>query len=115
MPGNGNKSCIDDLATSGLQALRTQTSLEHLEEPLDHPHRSQPISEEGDRGCIGNAVHHAKTDKLFEGAPIADLKLNLFIAEIEQLLKNQNLEKNQRINPLSPRVAFPVLRVAFLK
>ena len=33
--GNGNKSCIDDLATAGVQALRTQVSLEHLEELLD--------------------------------------------------------------------------------
>jgi hypothetical protein len=113
--GNWNKRCIDDLATAGLQALQTQVSLEHPEKLLDHPCLSKPLSEEGDCGCIRNAVHHAKTDKLFEGAPVIDLKFNLFIAEVEQLLKNQHLEEYQRINPLSPCIALPLLYIAFLK
>jgi hypothetical protein len=112
---NRDKSGIDDLTAASLQALRTQVSLEHLEEFLDDLRLSQSLSEEGDRGCIRNAVHYAKHDKLFEGAPVIDLKSNLFIAEIEQLLKDQHLEEDQRINPLSPRVALPVLRVGFLK
>ena len=64
---------------------------------------------------IWNAIHHAKTDKLLEGASVIDLKFKLLIAEIEQLLENQHLEEDQRINPLSPRVALTLLRVAFLK
>ena len=41
------------------------------------------------------------------------MKLKLFIAEFEQLLQNQHLEQDQRINPLAPRVALSLLRVAF--
>ena len=92
-----------------------QVTLEHLEELIDDLRLSQSLSEEGDRGCIWNAVHYAKPDKLFEGAPVIDLKFELFIAEIEQLLKNQHLEEDQRINPLSPRVALSLLRITFLK
>ena len=92
-----------------------QVSLEHLEELLDDLRLSQSLSEEGDRGCIWNAVHYAKPDILSEGAPVIDLKFKLFIAEIEQLLKNQHLAEDQRINPLSPRVPLPLLRVVFLK
>jgi hypothetical protein len=32
LPGNRNKNWIDDLTAASLQALRTQGSLEHLEE-----------------------------------------------------------------------------------
>ena len=71
--------------------------------------------EEGDRGGVWDVVHYAKTDKLLKGAPVIDLKFNLFIAEIEQLLNNQHLEEDQRINPLSPRVALSLLRITFLK
>ena len=113
--GNGNKSCIDNLATPRLQTLRTQISLEHLEELLDHPRLSQSLSEEGDRGGVRNVVHHAKPDKLLKGAPVVDLKFRLFIAEIEQLLKNQHFEEDQRINPLSPSIALPLLRASLLK
>ena len=90
-------------------------SVSQLEEFLDDLRLSQSLSEEGDRGCIWNAVHYAKPDKLFERAPVVDLKLKLFIAEVEQLLQNQHLEENQRINPLSSSVDLPVLRVASLK
>ena len=83
-----------------------QVSLEHLEELLDDLRLLQSLSEKSDRSCIRNAVHHAKSDKLFEGAPVIDLKFNLIIAELEQLLKNQHLEEDQRINPLSPSVGF---------
>ena len=40
------------------------------------------LYEAGDRGCIRNAVHHAKTDKLLEGEPVVDLKFMLFIVRL---------------------------------
>ncbi len=36
-----------------------------------------------------------------KGSPVIDQDFKIVIAEIEQLLKNQHLEENQRINPLS--------------
>jgi hypothetical protein len=56
--GNGNKSCIDDLPAALLQILRL----------------SQSLSAEGDSGCIWNADHYAKLDRLFDGALVIDLK-----------------------------------------
>ena len=76
---------------------------------------SQLLPEEGDSGCIWNAIHHANIYKLLEGASVIDLKFKLFIAEIEKLLKNKHLEKNQQIKPLASRVALPLLRVTFLR
>jgi hypothetical protein len=72
---------MDDLTTASMQALRTEVSLEHLEELLDDFCLSQSLSEEGGRGYIWNAIQYAKPDKLFEGAPVIDLKFKLFIAE----------------------------------
>ena len=64
---------------------------------------------------IWNAVHHSKTHKLLEGAPVIDLEFQLFIAEVEKLLENEHLEKDQRINPLAPCVIFPLKHIALIK
>jgi hypothetical protein len=58
---------------------------------------------------LADCVDKSRSVWIFRGA------LKLFIAEIEQLLKNQHLEEDQRINPLSPRVALPLMRVSFLQ
>ena len=73
------------------------------------------LSEESDSGGIWNIIHHSESDKFLEGAPVINLKFKLFITEVEQVLQNQHLEQDQRINPLSPRIALPLLRVALLK
>lgn len=104
----------DPFRRSGSRSCVCQPGLDHPEVVLEHPHLSKPLSEV-DRGYIRNAIHHAQTNILLEGALIIGPKFSLFIAESKQQLKDQNLEQDQRINPLSPRVALPVLRDAFLK
>jgi hypothetical protein len=37
------------------------------------------------------------------------------IAKIEQLLENEHLEKDQRINPLAPCFIFALMRIALVK
>ncbi len=44
-----------------------------------------------------------------------DLELKLLIAQVEELLKYQHLEKDHWINPLSPRIAVSFLAVATIK
>ena len=65
-------------------------------------------------------LHHfrgrqPKTNKLLEGTPIIHLELKLFIADIKKLLEYKHLEKDQRINPLAPCVALPLVYVASIK
>ena len=113
--GNRDESRIDDLATAGLEALGAEVCLKHLEKLLDNFRLAQSLSEESDSSGIWNAVHHTKPDKLLKGAPVIHLKFKLFIAEVEKLLENEHLEKDQRINPFASCVALPLVRVALFK
>jgi hypothetical protein len=76
---------------------------------------NKPLSEVGDSSSIWNAVHHSKTHKLLEGAPVIDLEFQLFIAEVEKLLENEHLEKDQRVNPLAPCIAPALVLIALVK
>jgi hypothetical protein len=113
--GNRDESRIDDLATAGLEALGAEVGLKHLETLLDNFRLAQSLSEEGDCGGIWNAVHHTKPDKLLKGAPVIHLEFKLFIAEVEKLLENEHLEKDQRINPLAPCIVLALLHIALVK
>ena len=73
------------------------------------------LSEEDDSGSTWNAVHHAKPDKLLKGASVIHLKFGLVIAEVEKLLENEHLEKDQRINPLASCIALVILSMALVK
>ena len=55
------------------------------------------------------------SNKLLEGTPIIHLEFKLFIADIKKLLEYKHLEKDQRINPLSPCVTLPLECVALIK
>ena len=92
-----------------------EVCLKHLKELLDNSRLAQSLSEEGDCGGIWNVVHHAKPDKLLKGASVIHLEFKLVIAEIEKLLENEDLEKDQRINPLSFCIAFALLNIALVK
>ena len=113
--GNRDKSRIDDLTTTGLETLGAEVSLKHLEELLDHSSLAQPLPEEGDCGGIWNPVHHTKPDKLLKGASVVHLEFKLFIAQVEKLLENEHLEKDQRVNPLAPCIALALVLIALVK
>ena len=115
MPGSRDESRIDDLTATGLVALRAELSLEHLEELLNHLRLAEPLPEEGHWGGIWNAVHHPKSDKLVKGKPIIHLEFKLLLAEVEKLLENEHLEKEQRLNPLAPCVALAIMRLSLIK
>ena len=53
--------------------------------------------------------------KLLKGAPVIHLEFKIFIAEIEKLLENEHLEKEKRINPLSPFIVLALLDIALVK
>ena len=95
--------------------MGAEVCLKHLEELLDNFRLAQSLSEEGDCGGIRNAVHHTKPDKLLKGAPVIHLKFKLFIAEVEKLLENEHLEKDQRINPFAPCIGLALLDIALVK
>ena len=113
--GNRDKCRIDDLTTTGLETLGAEVSLKHLEELLDHSRLAQPLPEEGDCGGIWNHVHHTKSDKLLKGASVVHLEFKLFIAQVEKLLENEHLEKDQRVNPLAPCIALALVLIALVK
>ena len=120
LPGNRDKSRIDDLTSTGFETLGAEVSLKHLEDLLDHSRLAQPLFEEGDCGGIWNAVdhtkpHHTKPDKLLKGASVVHLEFKLFIAQVEKLLENEHLEKDQRINPLAPCIALALVLIALVK
>jgi hypothetical protein len=48
-------------------------------------------------------------------APVIHLEFKLFIAEVEKLLENEHLEKDQRINQFASCVALPLVGVALVK
>lgn len=50
---------------------------------LDHSRFAQSLAEKDACRRIRNAVHHSKTDKLFNAASVIHLKLKMFIAGIE--------------------------------
>jgi hypothetical protein len=80
-----------------------------------HFRLAQSLSEEGDCGGIWNAVHNANPDKLLREAPVIHLEIQArqpqaegsAYAEVEKLLENVQLEKNQRLNPLAPCFLLP--------
>ena len=113
--GNRDKSRIDVLTTTGLETLGTEVSLKHLKELFDHSRLAQPLPEEGNYSGISNAIHHTKPDKFLKRASVIHLEFKLFIAQIEKLLENEYHEKDQRINPLSPRIAFALVLIALVK
>jgi hypothetical protein len=53
-----------------MQTRPTQARLEHFEEINDQLRLAKSLSEEGGHGCLGNAVHHAKSDKRIKGPSI---------------------------------------------
>ena len=113
--GDRDESRVNDLTTTSLETLRAQIRLKHLEEFLDNSRLAQSFSEEGDCGGIWNVVHHAKPDKLLKGASVIHLEFELVIAEVEKLLENEHLEKDQRINPLAPCIALAFLSISLVK
>ena len=76
--GEREKSCIDDLANGLAGHANARTSRRAPRSPS----LSQFLSEEGDRDYIENAVHHANTDELIEGAPVVNREDNPFKAEV---------------------------------
>ncbi len=62
-----------------------------------------------------NDIHHSKFGKFLQRALVVDLKFKLCTAEGEKLLENKHLEKDQRINPLTPCIALALLRIALIK
>jgi hypothetical protein len=113
--GNRDESRVNDLTTTGLETLRAKVCLKHLKEFLDNSRLAQTLSEEGDCGGIWNAIHHAKPDKLLKGASVIHLEFELVIAEVNKLLENEHLEKDQRINPRAPYIALALLNIALIK
>jgi hypothetical protein len=113
--GNRDKSRIDDLTTTGLETLGAEVSLKHLEKLLDHSCLAQPLPEEGNCSGIWNTVHHTKPDKLLKGASVVHLEFKLFIAQVEKLLENEHLEKDQRVNPLAACIALELVLIALVK
>ena len=113
--GNRDESRVNNLTTTGLETLGAQVCLKHLKEFVNNPRIAQSLSEEGDCGGIWNAVHHAKPDKLLKGASVVHLEFEFVIAEVEKLLENERLEKDQRINPLAPCIALALLSIALVK
>ena len=79
------------------------------------PGLAQPLAQEGNCGGIWNAVHHTEPDKLLKGAPVVHLEFKLFIAQVEKLLENEHLEKDQWINPLAPCIALALVLIALVK
>jgi hypothetical protein len=75
----------------------------------------QSLPEGGACGSILNDIHHSKSGKLLQGAPVLDLAFKLCTAEGEKLLEIKHLEKDQRINPLTPCIALAHLRIALIK
>jgi len=73
------------------------------------------LTEEGDSCCIWEWVHHAKSNKILDRTPVLNLELKLLIAQVEELLKYQHLEKDQWINPLSTGIALTFLAIATIK
>ena len=43
------------------------------------------------------------------------LELRLLIAKVEQLLENEHLQKDQRINPLASCIALALMRITLVK
>jgi hypothetical protein len=47
-------------------------------------------------------LHQAKGNgQLFKGSSVIYLEFKLFIAEVEELLENEHLEQDQRVDPLA--------------
>jgi len=113
--GNRDKSRIDDLTTTGLETLREEVSLKHFEEILDHSRLAEPLPEKGDCAGIWNSVQHTNTDKLLRGASVVHLEFKLFIAQVEKLMDNEHLEKDQRVNHLAPCIALALVLISPVK
>ena len=112
---NWHQSCINDLTTTGFEALFSKVSLKLLEELSNHVCLANTFSEDS-HGCgVWDIVHYPKTYELLKGSSVIDLKFKFFIAQIEKLLEYQHLKKNQWINPLATNVALALLLVPHLK
>jgi hypothetical protein len=85
-----------------LETLGAEVSLKHLEELRDHSRLTQPLSDEGDCGGIRHAVHHTKPEKRLKGASIIHIEFKLFITQVEKLLENEHLDKDQQMMRLRP-------------
>ena len=66
------------------------------------------------RACLW-LHHHTEPDKLLKGASVVHLEFKLFIAQVEKLLENEHLEKDQRVNPLAPCIAPALVLIALVK
>ncbi len=115
LPGNWGESCINDLAATSLEPLRAEISFKHLEQLLDNPCFAESLPEKDHCNRVRNIVHHAKADKLLEGAPVIYLEFKFFITKIKKLLKNENLEQDQRICPFAPCIVLELLRIALVE
>lgn len=59
-----------------------------------------------------NNIHHVKANKLLEGTPIIVLESEIFVSQIKELLENEHLEQDQRIDSFAAFVALALLRIA---
>ena len=66
------------------------------------------FSEQRDRGCIRNRIHHTQAHKLLKPAAVIDLELRFLVTQVEQLLQHQHLEHDQHVNPFATRRALPL-------
>ena len=112
---NWHQSCINDLASPRFVGLGAKMIIEQFKRLLNHPSMLKPLTEDGDSCCIWKWVHHAKPNKILKRTLVIDLNLKSRIAQIEELLKYQHLEKDQFINPLYSCIALSLLTIAMLK
>ncbi len=113
--GNRDQSRINDLTTTGFEALFSEESLKLLEELFDDACFAKTFPEESHSCGVWNIVHHPKTYELLKRSPVIDLEFKFFIAQVEKLLEHQHLEQDQRINPLATSIALALLHVTHLK
>ena len=73
-----------------------------FEQLLNDTGRAQRFAKERNGGCVGNRIHHSKTDEFLERSSVIDLEFQLLITEVEQLLQLQHLEEAKRVDPFLP-------------
>ena len=70
------------------------------------------LPEKGQCCQVRNIVHHAKANKLLEGAPVIYLEFKFFIAKIKKLLENEYHKQDHRIGTFAACIALALLSIA---